>query len=60
VKHKAYVVDWETPKQNGPKPEIFSRLSQQLNRQDLIAVQDETISVLDALGLRHILSETAG
>lgn len=55
-----YVLEWETPKQVlasrlSVRPETFSRILQQLSRQDLISVHGKSVTVLDRRGLQAAL-----
>ncbi|MBS3951698.1 MAG: Crp/Fnr family transcriptional regulator [Methylomicrobium sp.] len=56
-----YTLQWDTPKQVlasrlSVRPETFSRILQQLIRQQLISVNGKTVEVLDHQGLRKVIT----
>ncbi|MDO9238963.1 MAG: Crp/Fnr family transcriptional regulator [Methylicorpusculum sp.] len=56
-----YSLEWDTPKQVlasrlSVRPETFSRILQQLIRQQLISVNGKTVEVLDHQGLRKVIT----
>jgi CRP/FNR family transcriptional regulator, dissimilatory nitrate respiration regulator len=56
-----YILEWDTPKQVlasrlSVRPETFSRILQQLIKQQLISVNGKTVEVRDHQGLRKVIT----